>query len=230
MDNRRGMKLKLMIAWMAVMVMVSFWLTVRLDSEPVRLAVVPQVPREGEPIIATFKLSNPLSETVNTEYSFYANGELMKQGVTTMLPESSKLYQYTYRNPLDLGEQVHFMVVVASPQGVYEKTVSIPAYPPQIWSSFVSFASFSTSMMGFMSTMTYYQATFGNDMGINIGVMAVAVLIGMLIFLEVTQPIVKNKTIAVLGRLRVRFSTVTWILFMIFLGITYTKVVVALVT
>ncbi len=82
--------------------------------------------------------------------------------------------------------------------------------------------------MSSMSTMTYYQSTFGSDMGLNVGIITAIVLIALLIFLELTQPVVEGKTIAVLGRMRIRFSTVTWILFIIFMGIVYTKVVMIL--
>ena len=229
MDNQRGTKLKLIIVWLAILLMSSFWFTASVDSDAVSLAVVPQVPREGEPVLATFKLNNPSSQVVETDYQFYANGELMKEGTAIILPESSKLYQYAYRNPLELGEQVNFMVRAASPRGSFERMVSLPSYPPPIWSSFVSFASFSTSMMGFMSSMTYYQGTFDTDMGLNIGLLSIIVLIGLLIFLELTQPLLRKKTITVLGRLRVRFSTLTWILFIIFMGITYTKIVMVFI-
>ncbi len=230
MDRQRGIKLKIIIIWLAIVLMGSFWLTVSGTSDPVNLAVVPQVPREGEPIIATFKLTNPASQAVSTEYQFYANGELMKEGTTSIPPGSSKLYQYAYKNPLLLGEQVSFVVKTTSPQGSYEKVVSLPPYPPQIWLSFVSFASFSTSVMSFMSSSSYYQSSFGSEMGFNVGILVVVVLIGLLIFLELTQFLPQGRTISILGRLRLRFNTVTWILFIIFMGIVYTKVVMILAT
>jgi len=230
MDNQRGTKLKIIIIWLTILLMGSFWLTVRVGSDPVTLAVLPEVPREEEPIIATFKLNNPSSQLISTEYQFYANGELTKEGAAIIPPHSSKLYQYAYKNPLLLGEQVNFMVRVNSPLGSSEKIVSLPTYPPQIWSSFVSFASFSTSMMGFMSSMTYYQSSFGSGIAFNVGLLVTIVLIGLLIFLELTQPLLRERTIAILGRLRLRFNTVTWILFIIFMGIVYTKVVMILVT
>ncbi len=230
MDRQRGIKLKIIIIWLAILLMGSFWLTVRAGSDPVTLTVIPEVPREGEPVIATFKLSNPSSQAIKVEYQFYTNGELMKEGSTTIPSGSSKLYQYTYKNPLPLGEQVNFMVKAESPRGSYEKVVSLPAYPPQIWSSFVSFASFSTSVMGFMSSTTYYQSTFGSEVGFNIGLLFAFVLIGLLIFLELTQASLQGKTVTVRGRLKLRFNTVTWILFIIFIGIVYTKVVMILAT
>ena len=79
-----------------------------------------------------------------------------------------------------------------------------------------------------MSTMSYYQIAFGTDIGLNLGVLFVVVLTGLLIFLELTQPMLRKKTIAILGKLRFRFDTVTWILFIIFISIVYTKVVMIL--
>ena len=178
MNNQTGIKLKVIIIWLAILLMGSFWLTVRVSSDPVSLAVLPQVPREGEPIITTFKLNNPSPQAIKAEYQFYTNGELMKEGVTVIPPGSSKLYQHAYKNPWQLGEQVNFMVKTMSTLGSYEKVVSLPSYPPQIWSSFVSFASFSTSVMGFMSSMTYYQSSFATDIAFNVGLLFSFVLMG----------------------------------------------------
>jgi hypothetical protein len=152
----------------------------------------------------------------------------MTEGTTIIPPVSSKLFQYAYKNPLELGEQVTFVVKTTSPQGSSEKSVSLPTYPPQIWSSFVSFASFSTTVMGFMSSMTYYQSSFGSGIAFNVGILVSLVLMGLLIFLELSQPLLQERTIAILGRLRLRFNTVTWILFIIFMGVVYTKVVMIL--
>ncbi len=228
MDSQRNIKLKIMIIWLAILLMGSFWLTMRASSDPASLAILPHVTREGEPIIATFKLNNPSSQAVSTEYQFYANGKLIKEGVTTIPTDSSKLYQYIYRNSLQLGEQVNFMVRTLSPWGSSEKVASLPVYPPQIWSSFVSFASFSTSMMSFMNSMVYYQGSFGAEVGFNVGILATTALLGLVIFLELTQPLIQEKTTTILRRLRLRFATLTWILFIIFMGIVYTQVIMAL--
>jgi len=111
-----------------------------------------------------------------------------------------------------------------------EKVLSSPPYPPQVWSSFASFASLSTSTMSSMGTMSYYQSNFSNDTGLNLGILITIVLIALLIFLELTQPVIQEKTTAVLSRLVIRFSTITWILFIIFAGILYTTVVMLLAT
>ena len=230
MEGQRGVILKVVIIWMAILLMGSFWLTARVNSEPVSLVVAPEVPREGEPVIATFKLNNPTLQPASTSYQFYANGKLLSEGVINLPPNSSKAYQYSYRNPLELGEQLHFLLKTQSEGRSYERLVSSPPYPPQVWSSFVSFASFSTSVMSSMSTMTYYQSSFGNELGLNIGLVAAVALLALLIFLELTRPSLEGKAVATLGRLRIRFSTVTWILLIIFIGMVYTKVVMLITT
>ncbi|MFC1893760.1 hypothetical protein ACFLYR_07040 [Chloroflexota bacterium] len=196
-DKDKGGTLKLAILWLAILLLISFWLTVRGSSDPVNIVVIPQAPREGEPIIATFKLNNPSSDALVTQYQFYVNGELLNQGAAMIAPGSGKTYKYAYKNPLQLGEQLNVMVKTQSELGNHETAVSSPQYPPQVWSSFVSFASFSTSVMSSMSTMTYYQTTFGNDMGLNVGIIASIVLIALLIFLELSQPIIGGRTVLV---------------------------------
>ncbi|MEE9202718.1 MAG: hypothetical protein V3U31_05965 [Dehalococcoidia bacterium] len=221
----RGTAFKLAIIWLAILLLGSFYLTARQASEPLNMIVLPQAPREGEPIIATFKLGNPTSEAVVTRYQFYANGKLINEGVTTIDADTGKTYRYAYANPLQMGERLSFTVTIQSEQGDYERALSSPPYPPQVWSSFVSFASFSTSVMSSMSSMTYYGSTFGNDTRLNMGVIAALVLIALLIFLEMTHSVVEGREVAVLGRLRVKFSTLTWILFILFMSVSYTKTV-----
>jgi hypothetical protein len=221
------MEIKIIIVGLAIVLLSSFCLTTMTGSGLVNIAVLPEVPREGEPIICTFKLNNPTSEATTIEYSFYANGELLQHGTSTLGPRTSKTYQYVYNNPLTLGEQVNFVVHAESECGTCEKIVSLPAYPPQIMTSFVSFASFSTSVMGFMASSTYYESSFGSvDEGLNVGLVISIVLIILLIFLELSEPL--PSSYLVLGRLRIRFTTMTAILFIIFMGIVYTKIVMIL--
>lgn len=227
-NKDKGTRFKLVIAWLAILLLGSFWLTVKGTSDPVSITVIPQVPREGESIIATFKLNNQSSDALITSYQFYANGELLKEGITTIAPGFGKTYKYAYNNPVPLGERLNFIVRTKSEQGDYEKFLSSPPFPPQVASSVVSFASFSTSVMSSMATMTYYQSTLGTSIGFNVGVLYTIVLIVLLIFSELTQPLLQGKTIVVLKRLRLRFNTVTWVLFIIFMGIVYTKVVMIL--
>lgn len=226
----RGTAFKLAIIWLATLLLGSFYLSVRETSEPLSMTVIPQAPREGEPIMATFKLGNPTSEAVVTGYQFYANGKLLNDGVTTIDGATGKTYTYAYANPLQMGERLSFSVTIQSEQGDYERALSSPPYPPQVWSSFVSFASFSTSVMSSMSNMSYYRSTFGDNTVLNMGVIFAIVLLAALIFLELTHSMIEGRTIGVLGRLRVRYSTVTWILLIAFMGMVYSRTVMVLAT
>ena len=225
-DNTGGLRIKVLIVWLAILLLASFWLTVKGGSDPISMAIVPQVPREGEPVIVIFRINNPSHEVITATYMFFANGELIKEGKATIIPGFSKTYKYVYENRLPPGEQINFVVRTKTKLGNFQQIISTPPYPPQIWSSFISFASFSTTVMSFMATMSYYESAFGASPGFNIGLIMTGVLATLLIFLELSQPLLENKSVAVLGRLRLRFNTMTWILLIIFMGIVYTKVVI----
>ncbi|MFC2019888.1 hypothetical protein ACFLU4_08105, partial [Chloroflexota bacterium] len=97
MEKNRSIHFKLAIVCLGILLMASFWLTLRGTSDPVSMVVTPEVPREGEPILATFKLNNPTSETLLTDYQFYANGELLTTGETAIAPASYEMHQYAYK-------------------------------------------------------------------------------------------------------------------------------------
>ena len=228
--QNKSIGFKLVILWLGILLLSSFWLSIRATSDPVSMAVLPDAPREEEPITATIKLNNPSSEPIVIRYQFYVNGEFLREGATNILPGSDKIYQFTYENPLTMGEQLNFVVKTESELGSYEKVHSSPPYPPQIWTSFVSFGSFSTWLISSMNSTAYYQSTFGSEVEFNLGIITIVVLIALLIFLELTQPPIRGKIVAFLSRLRIRLSTVTWLLLIIFMGMVYTKMVMILTT
>ncbi len=228
MVEKKGIYIKIVIVVLSILILGSFWLTMRAASDSVNIVVNPEVVKEGEPIWVTFKLNNPSLEPLTIDYQFFADSRLITGGTSTIAPESSETHQLTYENALQIGEQSNFVVRTQSELGNYENVVSLPSYPPHIWSSFVSFAAISQTMMSQMTSMAYFESTLGSDMGFNIGVLITIVLIVLLIFMELTQPRIQGNTVTVLGRLRLRFSTVTWILFIIFMGIVYTRVAMIL--
>ena len=228
MNKHRNYILRLIVLWLGILLLGSFWLTQKSALETISMTVLPQVPREGGPVITTFWLNNPSSEVTAIRYQFYANGELLKAGATTITPGSSQTYRYVYENPLKIGEQLNFMVKTQSKLGNQEKIVSLPSYPPQIWSSFVSFASFSTSVISSMSSMSYYGNSFTATKEFNIGLVLALTLIILFSFLEITQPGLQGIPSGLLGQFRIRLSTVNWILLIIFMGMVYTKLVLVM--
>jgi hypothetical protein len=225
--ENRGLYFKITIVWLAIVMVFSFWLSVRNTADPIVLTAMPSAPHQGDPVVATYKLNNPTSATLVTRFEFYINGELLRDGQVTLAPGVSQTFEDVYTNTLPTGQQVNFMVKTQSGQGNFEKLVSTPPVPPQTLSSFISFATFSTSIMTYMTSMVYYNSGFGtSNVGFNIGLFLTLVLLALLIFLELTDssPSTNGRTM-VLGRLKIRFSTVTWVLLIIFLGVVYTRVV-----
>jgi hypothetical protein len=230
LDKNKGAYFKIIVIWLAIILLGCFWLSLSSASGPVTLTVMPEVPREGQPVFATFKLNNPSSEPLSTSFQFYTNGVLVSEGKTTIAPNSSQLNQHVYENPLPVGEQVIFLVAAQSPKGNYERVVSIPPYPPQVWTSFISFASFSTAVISSISSMNalaYYQGSFTGAV-FNIGTFVCLVLIVLLIFMELAGKPIQGRSL-VLGQLRIRLVTLTWILLIVFVAMVYTRVVLILI-
>jgi hypothetical protein len=154
----------------------------------------------------------------------------MESGSTAIAPQTSSKHRYAYANSLERGEQVNFVLKTRSGSSSFVKAVSLPAYPPQLMSSFVSFAAFSTSVMSSMISMEYFTNTFGTNSGLNTGVIICVILIALLIFLELTQAITAGKGVTILGRYRFGFGNMATILFIIFVGMVFTRVVIILAT
>ncbi|NJD52076.1 MAG: hypothetical protein FIB07_04335 [Candidatus Methanoperedens sp.] len=217
---------KIIILWLVIIFLASFSTSLRANSDPISIQVIPQVPRENESIIATFSINNPSDEKNRIDYSFYANGKDIMSGNVVLDPGTGRQFQYIYNNPFKIGDQVTFHATTRSNNLVSEKSLQFPSYAPQIWSSFVSFASFSSTMMSSMSmsSMTYYDDSFGTNRALNSGLIFSIVLILLLIFLELSEPLLAEKSIPVIGRLRIRFTRLTAVLFIIFVGMVFTQV------
>jgi len=226
--QHKGFILKISITWLCIFLLAGFLISMRSAADPVTMTIIPEVPKAGEPVVVTFNISNSTDEPSTTSYQLYVNGNLTESGSTSIAPQASSKYQYAYVNSLERGEQVNFVLKTSSDSGNYVKAVSLPSYPPQLMSSFVSFAAFSTSVMSSMISMEYFTNTFGTNSGINTGIIITIVLIVLLIFLELTQVMKDNKGITILGRYRLGIRNMATILFIIFVGMVFTQTVMIL--
>ena len=227
LSQQRGLILKIAITCLGIFVLVGFLIATKSSANPITMSVIPEVPKTGEPVVATFNISNPSDVSSTTSYQLYVNGKLVESGTITIAPRASAKRQYASRNSLQSGEQVNFVLKTSSDHGDIDKIVSLPAYPPQLMSSFVSFAAFSTSVMSSMISMEYFKDTFGTTSGINTGTMVTVVLIGLLIFLELTQAVTADKR-TIISSYRAGFSTMSAILFIILIGMVFTKVIMVI--
>ncbi len=212
----QGLKQKTMIVWLAIALLGSFAFSMQTLKDPVSMVVMPEVPKEGEPLILSFTLNNPALAEETYSYDLYINGELVMQGESPVGALSSKQHKYIYQNPLSQGEQTTFLLKVKTSEGPIQKTLSIPVYAPQVWTSFVSIASYSMVSGG-------YNDAFAPSKTLNVGLIFTLVLIPMLTFLVLTEPYAgKTNT---LGRLNHKFSRLSTIMFVIFMGMVLTHMV-----
>ncbi|MFC1932388.1 hypothetical protein ACFLXU_01990 [Chloroflexota bacterium] len=229
-NQYKGLALKIGITWLCIFLLAGFFVAMKTNASPITMSIIPEVPKAGEPIVATFNMSNSTDEPSTTSYQLYVNGRLVESGSITVAPQTSSKHQYAYTNPLERGQQVNFVLETSSDSGSFVRAVSLPAYPPQLMSSFVSFAAFSTSVMSSMISSEYFTNTFGTTSGINTGIIISIILIALLVFLELTQAITTGKGITILSSYRVGLGNMTSILFIIFVGMVFTRVVMILTT
>ena len=213
--------LRLAILWLMVVPVVAFLLSGPEQNEFLTLSVLPEVPREGEPFLVTIHLANASPDTGDAKYSLYSNGRKLLDGTASLAPGESQQYRYIEEAGAEIGRQTTFLATASLGKQTVEKSRSLPPYPPQVWSSFVSFASFSTSMMSSMSTAIYYKDYFGGGIGANLGFLLVISLLGFSIFQEFTFPMVTVNAKHVLARLHNRFHELVVLLTIVFIGIIY---------
>lgn len=227
------------IIWLAIVILGTFALSLDDVSSSVSIMTFPEVPKEDTPVLVTFSLKNYWIDPLPYSYELFANGEKVLEGKASLPAFTSRGYSYLYPRPVKLGEQVTFMLRAKTPTETHEKVLSIPPYHPHVWTSFVSFASFSTSMAGVTSSMgvstttttitsmAYYKNAFSTNHAINVGVIFSIVLIAVLIHVEVTEPY--TNALHVFGRLRKRFNKLSAILFIIFIAMVFTQIALSLI-
>lgn len=231
-DARRGMVIKILLVWLGLLMLAGFSFGMRSgDHTRISGVIFPQVPQSGQPVMAIFRVNNPESQPSWVEYHLYLNGALVMEESRLMPARSSQRLEYVYRNSLEPGQMVVFLLKAKTEHGEFEKMVAQPPYPPQVMSSFVSFASFSSavfsssmsSSMNVIATQGYYQKSFGRT-SLNVGLIVSLVLVGLLILLELIGPVIKKDGFTVKGRFKLTFGRLSIALLVIFMGLVFTRV------
>ncbi len=220
--------LRVVIIWLAILCLAGFAYAFHSTSDPVNLTVIPEVPRPGEPVLIKYEFNNTGPRSVPVTYDLFIDDQKAKSGTAVLDPFSTKQYSYVYLSNLELGNQSHFALRASLPDGSYERSVSLPAYPPHVWSSFVSMAALTSSEMGNLSSMDYYRETLFNDRRTQVGIVMGLVLLALLVFREVNRPPEYGNTVNTLVSLRFAFATLTIILLIIFASMVFTRVAMIL--
>ena len=210
------------------------WGFYEASCEVVSLTYYPFVSKADQPMTVIFTIKNPSPVEERYGYELFIDGSLKMAGTTLMPPQEIKQYTYILQSPnILLGESVraYGRVNGLDGGGVYEARVMAPPYPQEIWSSFASFATFSSSLMGYMSSLSYYMTTMGYTMTmvgpLNVGLSLSVTLIGLLIFLELSDP-AYGKVGKIILSLRRRYGWLTISLLVVFTAMIFTRVVMVI--
>jgi len=237
-SERKTIK-KILIILFATLVVTVFLSSFGRLSDPVQLNVYPMVPREGEPLSISFAIRNFDLKANQYSYMLYIDGAKVLAGSVLMPPLSEKSYSHSYLNQIELGKATNFFLKVDSPTDTYSESLTAPMYQPYTLTSFVSFATFATSMasstmasttttttMASMTSTAYYTAAFGakRSTHFNVGVIFSIVLIALLMHIEVTEPFSGSEHFS--GRIRGRFNRLVAVLFIIFISMVFTQILV----
>ena len=222
--------MKTLAVWVAILFLVTFSASLlNTTGQVLNIVYYPTVPQEGQPIATMFTIRNlhPNEEAYN--FWFYIDGVQIMTGTTVISAGASKQFKYVTTWPGVVGKSMKAYVRVQSINShtLYEAQVQIPPYPPEIWSSFSSFATFSSTVMGYMTTMSYYMTTTGQAglySGVNLGLTFSLTLIGLLIFLELSDPTYGKIGTRILS-FRRRYGLLTGTLLIIFVSMVLTRVV-----
>lgn len=222
---RRDPWLRLIVLWCIIVLWGVLWISAQPSSSPITLKVMPEAPRDGDPLVVRLELTNTSDQEQAYRYSLYSGNETLQQGTTTVPPHSTRGYNYISEAHLTAGQQVSLVARAATEEQSWEQAVALPPYPPQVWSSFVSFASFSTSMMGSISAVSYYREHFTAVNGAGPGFLLILSLLALAMFQDMTGPLSHLMPHSILGRLHVQFQELLIILALVFVGIAYTMLV-----
>src|SRR5659263_56316 len=100
MENKKikknGLLYKTLILWFIILILASFAASLQTKYDIVGIQVAPEVLREGEPVVVTFFINNPSEKAAGTDYTLYANGNVLMSGRTELSPRTGKQFQYVY--------------------------------------------------------------------------------------------------------------------------------------
>ena len=218
--------------WLLILPAAGLWFSLVMAGEPVTMSVFPHVPREDAPLVVASGIANQGASDENISYRFYVDGLLFAEGGSFLTDATSKAFRYVREPSVKIGQRISFALESNAVGQDFERTASLPAYPPEVWSSFVSFATFSTSVMSSLITTTFYSGAFVAPDALNLGLMIVGILLALMIFLELTIWLKYTEASTLAGNifltrfvaLRVRFGRLALVLFVIFIGMVVTRV------
>lgn len=196
------------------------------------------VVKEPEPFMVTAVLRNTAGESQTYSVRMLVDGVQVISSESTLDALSRQIFTYTRASPM-LGTAVRIYAEATNLDtgAVYSSAILVPQSPPETWMSFAAFSSFAMSLSSssssssslMASSISYYRSVMdiypGSSISpVNVGLTLSITLIGLLIFLELTNP-----SYGRLGRrltqLRSWYGLLAVSLFLVFAGTLLTRVV-----
>ena len=195
----------------------------------IQLTCLPIVPREGQPILLHLTIRNVGFSDEDYAFSVYVNGRVVAEGKAFIRAQSSKDVSYITPTDIPVGESLKIYAEAQTLGSLecYEERVQIPPCPPEIWSSFSSLASFSTSQRVYITSFSYYKSFAAEATifsAVNSGVVVTISLLVVLVFLQVSDPSWRRLGARTLS-MRARYGWLAAALLAIFGCMIFTKVV-----
>ncbi len=198
---------------------------VSMSRGMVDLSYYPTFPRQGEPLFIKVSVSNLNPDLHGFLITVYSDGVEITEWATDIKEWGTREFMFISEagDLLGKSKRIYVEAVNLDLDSRQEGMLMIPPYPPEICSSFTSFASFSTTLMTYMQSFTYYQATLIPEEGLNVGLITSLTLIGLLVFEELSDP-----SYGGIGRrlleLRIRYGRMVVVLLIIFFAMVFTRV------
>lgn len=216
---------KLVLTWVVVVFLV--FLLVGMRRETVMASYYPTYPREGEPIFTKIAVSNLRPDPRRFSVTVYSDGVKLTEWRTEIKGTAEFMFITQADDLLGQSKRFYIEAVNLDDDQRHEAYLMIPPFPPETLSSFVSFASFSTTLMTTMQSFAYYQGVVMPQGGLNVGLAASMTLISLLIFQELSDP-----SYGRVGRrlleLRRRYGTYVVVLLIIFFCMVFTRIALIL--
>jgi len=219
--------------------------SLQIRSGTLTLTCFPITPRENEPFVVTALVNNMDDKPHTYSVRMHADGEQVFASESRLDASSTESFTYTRGSPrLGTAVKIYAEVLNLETGARCSDVILVPPSPPELWMSFAAFSTFamslsssSSSAMSSMFTMAYYMTTMGISSTpqqpvsissfINVGLTVSMTLMGLLIFLQLTDPSY-TRLGSRLMRARSRYALLVVSLLLVFLGMFLTRVMMIL--
>jgi len=214
--------------------------SLRGQSSTLTLSCYPVTARENEPFVVTATVNNMADKPHRYSVRMFADAEQVFASESRLDASSTQSFTYTRASPKrGTAVKIYAEALNLETGARYSDVILIPPSPPELWMSLAAFSTFAMSLSSYSSamtsmfTITYYLTTMGVSSTtrqpasilstINVGFTVSITLIGLLIFLQITDPSYTGLE-SRLTRARSKYGLLAASLLLIFFGMFFTRV------